>query len=118
MNDNESPKALLEEVSELLDVPEAWVQDIEAKTEAGQACDPESPDACRFCLAGALKHAAVDYPDYAYFVGMELLAGAIIGKRPKQDVLKQERILNLYNDMRGRTFGHVQGVIKRAIAAA
>lgn len=59
--------AFLREVRAVLEVPGAWSQGAEARTEQGVRADARDADACCFCLTGAVKrvrflHAgAMDY---------------------------------------------------------
>lgn len=45
---------LLEKVRELLSDPSHWSRGAWARDAAGKACEPNSPDACSFCLSGAM----------------------------------------------------------------
>ena len=92
---------------EILNAPGKWSKRSLAKDSLGRAVRYDSPEACSFCIMGALKRAYKQAPFEDYLVARANLAKAISphSKQGRYDVITQ------WNDASHRTFSQVRNLL-------
>jgi hypothetical protein len=102
-------KKLLEEAKRLL-VDRGWCQGAMAKDEFGVECDEDAPEACHFCLAGALVRARTNLGEGSVQAAENAIAD-VLG-------LDKSYLYVNWNDRAGRTKEQVLSVMDLAIKKA
>ena len=102
-------KAVLASMRELLASEDAWCQGDIAQNASGEPCLPGDPDACRWCLMGAIDRAGLTIENppinlVLTFLGLEWL--------PRHNHHNHGVIG--WNDAPGRTHAEVLALINRA----
>jgi hypothetical protein len=101
-----SAATILDEAIQL--VTRDWCQYAQAKNPSGKTVAAWSPDACSWCLTGAL-HRARDNSDGVGFVEAYNLVADIIARQEGEDIP-----IALWNDKRERTKAEVLAVLVTA----
>ena len=101
---------LLNKARKLIETPDRWCQGDFARDEKGESVITVSPEACKWCMIGALEKAADTLSldsSLAYSDAREFLSVAV-----------GESILSWWNDIEGRTHTEVLQAFDRAIKLA
>lgn len=120
--------AILLAVRSLLRAPARWTKHELALDGAGDACPPESPRACEWCLAGALQRATHDLlgdaPPWEAVEAAGIARGKVadaICARTGQDARAnrhlERKVIIEFNDPLGRKHADVLAVLDDAIKA-
>ena len=112
-------KEVLEKARELLTPEGAWVQGAHARDVGGERCFSRDPEACQWCLVGAVSRVAHNSGEYRWILpSLDTLARVGLGVTPgTRDPRKPGQILVKWNDHPKRTHAEVLALLDRAIAA-
>ena len=95
--------AVYNTVAKLLESPDRWCQGASARNEKGDGIYSESPDACRWCIAGAILRIYGSLGCPAVYEKMQDALG-----------LKRTDSLILFNDNRKTTHEQILAAAKKA----
>lgn len=105
---------ILDRAADLIEPEGAWTQGALARDEAGlEALDPEDPDACCWCVAGAIQHVAGGgWPDSVFDLYHAARRSVLVAVGMDEN----DRIA-IWNDARHRTQAEVVAALRQAAAA-
>lgn len=92
---------ILNRAADRLEKPGAWIQSNFSKDKDGKVTGPQAPDACQWCMYGAV------YAEATTLEEVETVVAAIkktIGTSP----------ISMWNDQNGRTQGEVVTALRKA----
>ena len=116
-------REVLKRARELIAPEGAWIQWEHAEMRGGAAINPESPVACRWCLTGAIRRAALHHPGGTWPLMPRAFARvARVAREPESELQwdtggQAAREIVSWNDAPERTHAEVLALLDRAIAA-